>query len=97
MWSPTTRRQHNRAGLRTGSDLADSEWAILLPFLPEYTDRGRKRVEPMCGAVNTISDMLSGGIAWLLMPESFLTWRKVYRCFAELRNDGTWESGYAGV
>jgi transposase len=28
MWTPTTRAQHSRAGLRYGSDLTDAEWAM---------------------------------------------------------------------
>ena len=34
MWTPTTRRQHSRAGLRYASDLTDAEWAMLEPMLP---------------------------------------------------------------
>ena len=34
MWTPTTRAQHSRPGLRYGSDLTDAEWAILSPLLP---------------------------------------------------------------
>ncbi len=30
MWTPTTRAQHKRAGLRYGSDLTGAEWAIYL-------------------------------------------------------------------
>ncbi len=34
MWTPATRRQHSRAGLRYASDLTDAEWAVLAPLLP---------------------------------------------------------------
>ena len=34
MWTPTTRAQRSRAGLRYGSDVTDAEWLILAPFLP---------------------------------------------------------------
>ncbi len=34
MWTPTTRREYSREGLRYGSDLTDAEWAIIAPFLP---------------------------------------------------------------
>jgi len=34
MWTPATRRQHSRAGLRYASDLADDEWRVLEPLLP---------------------------------------------------------------
>ncbi len=43
MWTPTTRAQHSRAGLRYGSDMRDDEWAILEPLLPAPRSRGRKQ------------------------------------------------------
>ena len=36
--------------------------------------------------------MLRGGIAWRLIPDSFPPWGTVYRWFARLRDDGTWET-----
>ena len=91
MWTPTTRRQHSRAGLRYGSDLTDAEWAILHPFLPAEAICGRKRSWPMREIVNAICYVLRGGIAWRLVPNSFPPWGTVYRWFARLRDDGTWE------
>ncbi len=91
MWTPTTRRQHSRAGLRYGSDLTDAEWAILDPFLPSEAACGRKRASPMREIVNAMRYVLHGGIAWRLMPDSFPPWRTMYRWFARLRDDGTWE------
>ena len=92
MWTPTARRHHSRAGLRYGSDLTDAEWAILSPFLPPAAKCGRKRAYPMREVVNAICYVLRGGIAWRLMPDSFPPWRTVYRWFARLRDDGTWET-----
>ena len=34
MWTPTTRAQHYRDGLRVASDVTDDEWAVLEPLLP---------------------------------------------------------------
>ena len=92
MWTPTTRRQHSRAGLRYGSDLTDDEWAILSPFLPVEASCGRKRAWPMREIVNGICYVLRGGIPWRLMPDSFPPWRTVYRWFARFRDDGTWQT-----
>ena len=47
---------------------------------------------PMREIVNAICYVLRGGIAWRLMPEDFPPWRTVYRWFARLRDDGTWET-----
>jgi putative transposase len=68
MWTPTTRAQHSRAGLRYGSDLTDAEWAILAPFLPAKARCGRRRAYPMRELVNAMCYVLRGGIAWRLMP-----------------------------
>ena len=91
MWTPTTRRQHSRAGLRYGSDLTDREWAIIEPFLPPEAASGRKRTWLMREIINAICYVLRGGIAWRLMPDSFAPWCTVYRWFARLRDAGTWE------
>ena len=92
MWTPTTRSQHTRAGLRYGSDLTDAEWTILAPFLPAGAPCGRKRAWPMREIINAICYVLRGGIAWRLLPDSFPPWRTVYRWFARFRDDGTWET-----
>lgn len=92
MWTPTTRRQHSRAGLRYGSDLTDPEWELLSPFLPPEAGCGRKRAWPMREVVNAICYVLRGGIAWRLVPDGFPPWGTVYRWFARLRDDGTWEA-----
>lgn len=92
MWTPTTRRQHSRPGLRYGSDLTDAEWTILAPFLPVEAECGRKRAWPMREIINAICYVLRGGITWRLMPDSFPPWGTVYRWFARLRADGTWET-----
>lgn len=92
MWTPTTRRQHSRAGLRYGSDLTDAEWTLLGPFLPAEAGCGRKRAWPMREIVNAICYVLRGGVAWRLLPAGFPPWHTVYRWFSRFRDDGTWET-----
>ena len=41
MWTPATRRQHSRAGLRYETDLTDAEWAVIAPLMPEPAACGR--------------------------------------------------------
>jgi len=41
MWTPTTRRQHSRAGLRYETDLTDAEWAVIAPLMPNPAPCGR--------------------------------------------------------
>src|SRR5271165_6861928 len=92
MWTPTSRRQHRRAGLRYGSDVTDAEWAMLEPVVPAAAGIGRKRAWPMREIVNAIFYVLRGGIAWRLLPDSLPPWRTVDRWFARLRDAGGWES-----
>src|SRR5215210_5273921 len=41
MWTPATRRQHSRDGLRYETDLTDAEWALIEPLMPKPLARGR--------------------------------------------------------
>jgi transposase len=91
MWTPTTRAQHSRAGLRYGSDVTEAEWLILAPFLPAPSRCGRHRKWEMREIVNAIFYVLRGGIAWSLLPKDFPPWPTAYRWFARFRDDGTWE------
>jgi putative transposase len=54
MWTPTTRRQHNRDHLRYGSDLTDAEWEIIAPYLPAPAATGRPRRWPRREIMNAI-------------------------------------------
>ena len=92
MWTPTTRAQHSRTGLRYGCDLADAEWAILGPFLPCEAGCGRKRAYPMREVVNAICYFLRAGIAWRVVRDTFPSWRSVCCWFARLHDDGSWET-----
>ena len=40
MWTPATRRQHSRDGLRYETDLTDAEWAVIEPLMPEPSPEG---------------------------------------------------------
>ncbi len=92
MWTPTTRAQHSRAGLRYGSDLTDAEWTLLSTFLPPPCGCGRHRKWEMREIINAIFYVLRGGIAWSLLPKCFPPPPTVYRWFARFRDDGTWEA-----
>ena len=41
MWTPATRRQHSREGLRYETDLTDAEWRLVEPLLPAPKRTGR--------------------------------------------------------
>ena len=92
MWTPTTRAQHSRAGLRYGSDVTDAEWLILSPFLPGPRPCGRNRKWEMREIVNAIFYVLRGGIAWGLLPKDVPPASTAYRWFARFRDDGTFRT-----
>ena len=68
MWTPTTRRQHSREGLRYETDLTDAEWAVIAPLLPAPARRGRPPKWPMREIFDAIFYVLRGGVAWSLDP-----------------------------
>lgn len=92
MWNPTARAQHSRADLRYGSDLTDAEWHLIEPYLPPPRARGRRRRWSMRQIIEAIFYVLRTGCPWRLLPDSFPPWRAVYRWFAQLRDDGVFES-----
>ena len=92
MWTPATRRQHNRTGLRYASDLIDAEWAVLQPLLPAAPCRGRRRTWPEREIANAIFYVLRSGCTWRRLPDSFLPWRTVHRWFVRLRDGGVFEA-----
>ena len=91
MWTPATRRQHSRDGLRYETDLTDAEWALLEPLMPEPHQRGRPRAWPLREIVNAIFYVLRGGIGWRLLPNDLPPRTTVYRWFALWRDTGLFE------
>ncbi len=92
MWTPTTRRQHSRDGLRYETDLTTREWRVIEPHLPMACEIGRRRAWPLREIVNAIFYVLRGGIAWRLLPSDFPPWQTVYRWFAAWRDQGVFET-----
>lgn len=92
MWTPTTRRQHNRRHLRYGSDLTDAEWEIIAGFLPPPCRTGRPRAWPMREIMNAIFYVLRAGCPWQMVPDCFPPPSTVYRWFMRLRDEGVFET-----
>ena len=92
MWTPTTRRQHSRAGLRYGTDLTDAEWALVEPYMPPPRACGRPRGWPLREVLNAIFYVLRGGISWRLLPSDLPPRSTAFRWFAEWRDTGLFET-----
>ena len=91
MWTPTTRRQHSRAGLRYETDLTDAEWALVEPHLPKAHGRGRTRTCLREG-LNAIFYVLRGGITWRLLPSDLPPKSTVFGWFSLWRDTGLFET-----
>ena len=50
MWTPATRKNYSRNGLRNQSDVTDEEWRVIEPYLPPAKGMGPPRFcsFPMC-------------------------------------------------
>jgi len=92
MWTPATRRQQSREGLRYETDLTDGEWAVIEPLMPAPSPRGRPRAWSLREIINAIFYVLRGGVAWRLLPNEFPPRTTVYRWFALWRDTGVFES-----
>ena len=73
------------------SDLTDSEWALLAPFIPPAQPEGRPRKHDMREVVNAIFYITRGGCAWRLLPHEFPPWQTIYHYFRVWRKAGLWE------
>ena len=86
MWTPTTRRQHSRAGLRYDTDLTDAEWALVEPYMPPPCACGRPREWPLREVLNAIFYVLRGGIARRLLPSDLPPKSTAFRWFSAWRD-----------
>jgi transposase len=68
MWTPATRRQYSRTGLRYQIDLTDEEWAVIEPLMPLPAGGGRPPRWSQREILNAIFYVLRGGIGWRLLP-----------------------------
>jgi putative transposase len=91
MWTPATRRQHSRIGLRYETDLTDAEWAVIAPHLPAPPATGRPWAWPLREIVNAIFYCLRGGVGWRLLPSDLPPRSTAYRWFAAWRDTGLFE------
>lgn len=91
MWTPATRAQHNRDGLRFATDLTDTEFAVVEPLFPAPRGVGR-RPTPVRTVLEAIFYIMRAGCPWRMLPPCFPPHQTVYRWFARWRDDGTWEA-----
>lgn len=73
------------------SDLTDSQWAVLEPWIPPPRPGGRPRHTNMREVVDAIFYLTREGCAWRALPHDFPPWKTVYNYFEQFKRDGTWD------
>ena len=73
------------------SDLSDSQWELIAPFVLPETGGGRPRTTNVRDVVNAIFYVLRTGCAWHLLPHDFPPSGTVYDYLRRWQRDGTWE------
>ncbi len=76
---------------RYHTDVSDTEWLIVKPYLPTRQSRGRPWRHSRREILNAILYLLRSGCAWRLLPREFPPWKTVFHYWRQWRLDGTWE------
>src|SRR5215472_15427178 len=76
---------------RYPSDLTDSQWAVLEPWLPPPRPGGRPRKTNVREVVNALLYLSREGCSWRALPHDFPPWKTVYNYFQDWARDGTWD------
>jgi putative transposase len=72
------------------TDLKDTEWQVIAPYLPTASATGRPREHDWRTILNAIFYIARGGCAWRMLPVNFPPWKTVYHYFRLWRKTGTW-------
>lgn len=87
-WTETTRRHHDRRGLRYASDCTDGEWEIIAPFVERSSKVGRPCVHDLREIWNAIQYVAASGCQWRLLPRDFPPFTTVQYHFYRWRDCG---------
>jgi putative transposase len=72
------------------TDLTDSEWMLLQPFVATPQLRGRPRTADLREILNAIFYILKSGCAWRMLPHDLPKWQTVYYYFRLWQRTGVW-------
>jgi transposase len=90
-WTETTRGHYQREGLRYASDMTDTEWSWIEPFMPPPSRLGRPRETELRSVVNAILYMACTGCQWRQLPKEFPPYSTVQGYFYGWAREGTLE------
>ena len=73
---------------RYQTDLTDTQWALLRPYMPAPARTGRPRAD-LREVINGILYLVRAGCQWRLLPKRFPPWSTVHTWYRRWRADGT--------
>jgi putative transposase len=73
------------------TDLNDTQWSIIRPYLPAEAKTGRPREHGWRVILNGIFYLLQSGCSWRMLPSDLPPWQTVYHYFRLWRKEGRWE------
>ena len=73
------------------TDLNDTEWAQIAPYLPKPKTTGRPREIAWRDIMNGIFYMVKNGCVWRALPHDLPAWQTVYYYFRLFQKDLSWE------
>ena len=71
---------------------SDAEWAVIEPYMPPLSVRGRKRKASLRATVNAIFYIAQSGCQWRMLPTDFPPFTTVQRYFYAWRDNGIWKA-----
>ena len=73
------------------TDLNDTEWRQILPYLPKPSLTGAPRKHSWRMILNAIFYVVKNGCVWRALPHDFPAWKTVYHYFRQFQKTGVWE------
>jgi putative transposase len=73
------------------TDLNDTEWAQIAPYLPKPSSTGALRKHGWRILLNAMFYGVKNGCVWRALPHDFPAWQTVYHYFRVFRKNGLWE------
>ena len=89
-WTEITRLQYRRAGLTYASDLTDTEWQFIEPFMPAPRRLGRPRSTELRRVMDAVFYIATTGCQWRQLPRDFPPYSTVQRFFYRWVAEGRW-------
>ncbi|MBK9924695.1 MAG: transposase [Anaerolineales bacterium] len=73
------------------TNLNDTEWKQIAPYLPRAKRKGRPREIPWRAIMNGIFYIVKNGCVWRDLPHEFPAWQTVYYYFRQFGKNRMWE------